>query len=67
MMTEAPTVRLQRVMPATPEVVFDEWLDPESLRGVDVSTTRIGASPSPSNRRSAGACASTSTTRETWF
>ena len=32
MMTEAPTVRLQRVMPAMPEVVFDEWLDPESLR-----------------------------------
>ena len=32
MMPEAPTVRLQRVMPATPEVVFDEWLDPESLQ-----------------------------------
>jgi uncharacterized protein YndB with AHSA1/START domain len=32
MMTEAPTVRLQRVMPATPDVVFDEWLDPESLQ-----------------------------------
>ena len=30
-MTEAATVRVQRVMPATPEVVFDQWLDPESL------------------------------------
>jgi uncharacterized protein YndB with AHSA1/START domain len=30
-MTEAVTVRVQRVMPATPEVVFDQWLDPESL------------------------------------
>lgn len=30
-MTDAVTVRVQRVMPAPPEVVFDEWLDPESL------------------------------------
>jgi uncharacterized protein YndB with AHSA1/START domain len=30
--TDAVTVRVQRVMPATPEVVFDEWLDPESLQ-----------------------------------
>ena len=30
-MTAAATVRVQRIMPATPEVVFDEWLDPESL------------------------------------
>lgn len=30
-MTET-TVRVQRIMPATPEDVFDEWLDPESLR-----------------------------------
>lgn len=30
-MTEAPVVRVQRVMPAAPEVVFDQWLDPESL------------------------------------
>ena len=30
-MTEAPIVRVQRVMPAVPEVVFDQWLDPESL------------------------------------
>jgi uncharacterized protein YndB with AHSA1/START domain len=30
-MTDAPVVRVQRVMPATPEVVFDQWLDPESL------------------------------------
>jgi uncharacterized protein YndB with AHSA1/START domain len=29
---DAPVVRVQRVMPATPEVVFDEWLDPESLK-----------------------------------
>jgi uncharacterized protein YndB with AHSA1/START domain len=31
-MNDAVTVRLQRVMPAAPEVVFDEWLDRESLR-----------------------------------
>jgi uncharacterized protein YndB with AHSA1/START domain len=31
-MTDAATVRVQRVMPATPDVVFDEWLDRESLR-----------------------------------
>jgi uncharacterized protein YndB with AHSA1/START domain len=30
-MNDAPTVRVQRVMPATPDVVFDQWLDPESL------------------------------------
>jgi uncharacterized protein YndB with AHSA1/START domain len=30
-MNDAPIVRVQRVMPATPEVVFDQWLDPESL------------------------------------
>ena len=30
-MTETVVVRVQRVMPAAPEVVFDEWLDPESL------------------------------------
>ena len=30
-MTEAPVVRVQRVMPAAPDVVFDQWLDPESL------------------------------------
>ena len=30
-MTEAPVARVQRVMPAAPDVVFDEWLDPESL------------------------------------
>jgi uncharacterized protein YndB with AHSA1/START domain len=30
-MTNAPVARVQRVMPATPAVVFDEWLDPESL------------------------------------
>jgi uncharacterized protein YndB with AHSA1/START domain len=31
-MSGAATVRVQRVMPAPPEVVFDEWLDPNSLR-----------------------------------
>ncbi|OBF17812.1 SRPBCC domain-containing protein [Mycobacterium sp. ACS4331] len=30
-MTDTATVRVQRVMPASPEVVFDQWLDPESL------------------------------------
>jgi uncharacterized protein YndB with AHSA1/START domain len=30
-MTDAPVVRVQRVMPAAPAVVFDQWLDPESL------------------------------------
>lgn len=30
-MTEVPVVRVQRVMPATPEAVFDEWLDPDAL------------------------------------
>ena len=31
-MNDSPIVRVQRVMPATPEVVFDQWLDPESLQ-----------------------------------
>lgn len=31
-MTDAATVRLQRVMPATPDEVFDEWLDRDSLQ-----------------------------------
>lgn len=30
-MSVAPVVRVQRVMPAAPDVVFDQWLDPESL------------------------------------
>jgi uncharacterized protein YndB with AHSA1/START domain len=30
-MNDAPVVRVQRIMPATPEVVFDQWVDPESL------------------------------------
>jgi len=30
-MNEVATVRVQRVMPAPPDEVFDEWLDPESL------------------------------------
>lgn len=30
-MSDAPIVRVQRIMPAAPEVVFDQWLDPESL------------------------------------
>jgi uncharacterized protein YndB with AHSA1/START domain len=28
---DVPIVRVQRVMPAAPEMVFDQWLDPESL------------------------------------
>lgn len=31
-MTETVTVVVSRVMPAAPEVVFDEWLDPEALQ-----------------------------------
>ena len=31
-MTETATVRVRRVMPATPDVVFNEWLDRESLQ-----------------------------------
>jgi uncharacterized protein YndB with AHSA1/START domain len=31
-MTETATVRVRRIMPAPPDVVFDEWLNPESLR-----------------------------------
>lgn len=31
-MTESATVHVRRLMPAAPDVVFDEWLDPESLR-----------------------------------
>ncbi|KWX67138.1 SRPBCC domain-containing protein [Mycobacterium sp. NAZ190054] len=30
-MTGAPVVRVQRVLAAAPEDVFDEWLDPEAL------------------------------------
>lgn len=30
-MTDTTTVHVQRIMPATTEVVFDQWLDPESL------------------------------------
>jgi uncharacterized protein YndB with AHSA1/START domain len=30
-MSDAVTIRVQRVMPAPPGEVFDEWLDPESL------------------------------------
>ncbi|MBS1694831.1 MAG: SRPBCC domain-containing protein [Actinobacteria bacterium] len=30
-MSATPVVRVERVMPAAPAVVFDEWLDPESL------------------------------------
>jgi uncharacterized protein YndB with AHSA1/START domain len=29
--SDTPVARVQRVMPAVPNVVFDEWLDPESL------------------------------------
>ncbi|MEN4398992.1 SRPBCC family protein [Mycolicibacterium senegalense] len=31
-MTDSAKVRVRRVMPAAPDVVFDEWLDPEALR-----------------------------------
>lgn len=31
-MIGSATVRVRRLMPAAPDVVFDEWLDPESLR-----------------------------------
>ena len=31
-MTETATVRVQRVMPAAPDLVFDQWLDPEALQ-----------------------------------
>ena len=30
--TGRPAVRVQRVIAATPETVYDEWLDPEALR-----------------------------------
>lgn len=30
-MNDAPVARVQRVMPAAPDVVFDQWLDAESL------------------------------------
>ncbi|KAA0081819.1 SRPBCC domain-containing protein [Mycolicibacterium sp. P9-64] len=30
-MSDATVARVRRVMPATPDVVFDQWLDPESL------------------------------------
>ena len=66
-MTEAATVRVQRVMPAAPDVVFDEWLDPRVVAGVDVSAPR----PSPRRHRrtatSAELCASISTIRAPAF
>jgi uncharacterized protein YndB with AHSA1/START domain len=30
--TDAPIVRVRRVLPAPPAVVFDEWLDPEAMK-----------------------------------
>ncbi|HZA10658.1 SRPBCC family protein [Mycobacterium sp.] len=30
-MNDAPVARVRRIMPAPPDVVFDQWLDPESL------------------------------------
>lgn len=30
-MSQTATVRVQRVMPAAPDVVFDQWLDPVAL------------------------------------
>ena len=65
-MTEAATVRVQRVMPAVPEVVFDEWLDRESL-GEWMCPVPSALSTSPSNRMSEGPCASMSTIRAPAF
>ena len=31
-MNDAPVARVRQVMPAPPDVVFDQWLDPESLK-----------------------------------
>jgi hypothetical protein len=30
-MNDGPVARVQRIMPAVPEAVFNQWLDPESL------------------------------------
>ena len=30
-MNDAPVARVRHIMPAPPDVVFDQWLDPESL------------------------------------
>jgi uncharacterized protein YndB with AHSA1/START domain len=30
-LTDTPVARVRRIMPAPPDVVFDQWLDPESL------------------------------------
>jgi hypothetical protein len=41
-MNDEPVARVQRIMPAAPEVVFDQWLDPESLAalsGLTAGTT----------------------------
>ena len=44
-MTEAAIVRVQRVMPAAPEVVFDEWLDPRVVGRSGCVPVLSGASP----------------------
>ena len=31
-MNDGPVARVRRVMPAPPDVVFDQWLDPQSLK-----------------------------------
>jgi uncharacterized protein YndB with AHSA1/START domain len=65
-MNDAPIVRVQRVMPALPEVVLDQWLDPESLaewmcpRPARVVAITI-------EPHVGGACASTSTIRAPAF
>ena len=65
-MTGAATVRVQRVMPAAPDVVFDEWLDRESLQEW-MCPRPVRVSTSPSNRTSAGLCGSMSTIRAPAF
>ena len=46
----APSVVIERVIPAPPRVVFDAWLDPEALRhfmcgGPGVRVTRVECDP----------------------
>ena len=64
-MTEAPVVRVQRVMPAPPEVVFDQWLDPESLAEW-MCPRPVRCIPVTVDPRVGGPSGSTSTTRAPW-
>ncbi|CQD19506.1 activator of Hsp90 ATPase 1 family protein [Mycolicibacterium conceptionense] len=59
-MTDSATVRVRRVMPAAPDVVFDEWLD-LSRCGSGCVRGRCTASMSSLNLGWAGECVSTST------